>query len=169
MKDYEYKNGSLVVKRVRRVAQDKLTGLPKRYVSGLTPYQKRKYLKEIQETKRYYARTGKVKNRKPVSRSLKAKRSPHAKNFEDRYGFKVTELRKVKAKFSDTDVDMILAKGRAAYASGSRPTATGPGGKDRWAYARLASVLTGGKAIAVDKDLVGKKSLKIIYKTPTKD
>lgn len=29
--------------------------------------------------------------------------------------------------------------------------------------ARLASVLTGGKALAVDKDLVGPKSLKKIY------
>jgi hypothetical protein len=66
--------------------------------------------------------------------------------------------------FPDTDIDTILAKGRAAYASGSRPTVTGPSGPEQWAYARLASVLTGGKALAVDKDLVGPKSLKVIYR-----
>ena len=65
--------------------------------------------------------------------------------------------------FPDTDIDAILARGAAAYASGSLPTVSGSGGPTQWALARLSSVLTGGKALAVDKDLVGPKSLKVIY------
>ena len=166
MKDYYYnrRTGKLVVKRIRRTRHDRLTGLPLRYTSGLTPNQKLKYKKAIQTTRRYYQRTGLVKSRKPISIALKSRRSKHSIAFEKRYGFKVTEINKVKRKFPDTDVASILRKGRAAYSSGgSRPTVTGRGGTDQWAYARLASVLTGGKALAVDKDLVGPKSLMLIY------
>ena len=73
-------------------------------------------------------------------------------------------MKKVKAKFPDTDIDGILAKGRAAYASGSRPNRYGRAGVESWSFGRLASVLTKNKALLVDKDLVGPKSLKIIMK-----
>jgi hypothetical protein len=166
MRDYYYnrRTGKLVVKRIRRARRDRLTGLPQRYTTGLTNAQKLKYKKSIQATRRYYQRTGLVRGRKPVSKTLKSRRSRHTVNFEKRYGFKVTEVSKVKKLFPDTDIDSILRKGRAAYSSGgSRPTVTGRGGTDQWAYARLASVLTGGKALAVDKNLVGSKSLRVIY------
>ena len=167
MKDYYYnrRTGKLVVKRIAPTRHDRLTGLPVRYTRGLTPSQKLKYKKSIQASQRYYKKTGLVRGRKPVARGLKASRSKHSIAFEKRYGFPVTDITKVKKTFKDTDVMTILKKGRAAYASGgSRPTVTGKGGASQWAYARLASVLTGGKALAVDKDLVGPKSLRIIYK-----
>lgn len=170
MRDYYYdrRTGKLSAygaKRIRRTRHDRLTGLPQRYTTGLTASQKLKYKKSIQATRRYYQRTGLVRGRKPVSKTLKSRRSRHTVAFEKRYGFKVTNVSRVKKLFPDTDVDSILRKGRAAYSSGgSRPTVTGRGGTDQWAYARLASVLTGGKALAVDKNLVGTKSLKIIYK-----
>ena len=166
MKDFYYnrRTGKLVVKRISRTRHDRLTGLPIRYTRGLTPSQKLKYKKSIQSTQRYYRKTGLVRGRKPVSKTLVSKRSRHTVNFEKKYGFRVTEVSKVKKMFPDTDVATILRKGRGAYASGgSRPTVTGRGGTDQWAYARLASVLTGGKALAVDKDLVGPKSLRKIY------
>ena len=169
-KDYYYddKSGKLVVNRIARVPHDKDTGLPTRYTEGLNRSQKLKYKKEIDETKDYYKRTGLVKGRNPVfntknPNSPQRKRSSHVIEFERRYGFKVTDEDHVRHMFPDTDIDAILAHGVAAYSSGSRPTVSGSGGPKAWAEARLASVLTGGKALAVDRKYVGPKSLKVIY------
>jgi hypothetical protein len=60
--------------------------------------------------------------------------------------------------FPDTDIEGILAKGAAAYASGSRPNV----GVFQWKNARLASVLTGGPALRIDKTLVGPISMRRI-------
>ena len=181
--------GKFIVQKIERVVHDKDTGLPMRYVQGLNKKEKQLYKKEIEETNVYYKKTGLLKGRKNVrfelskknktgksiSRSLtpyystklknviKAKRSSYSKEFEKRYGFKATDLSKVKKLFPDTNVDSVLAKGRAAYASGSRPSMTGRGGQEAWSYSRLASVLVGGKALKVDKYFVGPKSLKIIF------
>jgi len=138
-----------------RTPKDAETGLPKRYVSGLNQSEKMKQAEEIKKTKRIYKETGKVKER-PVSGM--SKRSPHTVKFQKNYGFPITDLQKVKAAFPNTDVNKILSKGRAAYASGSRPGQN----PNSWAFARLASVLTGGKALAVDKDLVSDSDLKKI-------
>jgi hypothetical protein len=161
---YDAKRGRFIVNKISRTPHDPLTNLPTRYTEGLTDKQKLKYLKEIEESKKMYKETGKVVGRKPVSRSLSPQRSRHTEEFEERYGFSVSDITKVKKYFPDTDVDTILAKGRAAYASGSRPSVSGASGPYVWANARLASVLTGGKALAVDKDLVGPKSLEKIFK-----
>jgi hypothetical protein len=69
----------------------------------------------------------------------------------------------VKKLFPDTDIKGILAKGRAAYASGSRPGMTGKAGIEGWANGRLGSALVGGKATSIDKDLIGPKSMKVIF------
>jgi hypothetical protein len=128
--------------------------LPPQYVGGLAQAAARRQKALIAESKREYERTGKVEARPRVS-SAPVPRSSHATKFEKRYGYKVSELGRVKRDFPDTDVAKILSKGRAAYASsGSRPNVT----PEQWAKARLASVLTGGKALAVDKDLVGARS-----------
>ncbi len=160
---YNQKTGKLVVNRIRRARHDKLTGLPTRYTQGLTPSQKLKYRKTLKESQAYYKKTGLVKTREPVSKTLKTTRSKHVIEFEKRYGFSVSDIAKVKKMFPDTDVDKILAKGRAAYASGSRPSVVGRGGIEAWSKARLSSTLTAGRSLAIDKDLVGPKSLKIIY------
>jgi hypothetical protein len=170
LQDYYYdpKKGKLVVNRIARVPHDKDTGLPSRYVEGLTKAQKLRYKTEIDTTKEYYKRTGLVKGRKSVfnpknPNSPQRKRSSHVIEFERRYGFKITDTDHVLHMFPDTDIDGILRKGRAAYMSGSRPTVSGSGGPTQWALARAAAVLTcSPKALAVDKDLVGPKSMKII-------
>ena len=129
--------------------------LPPNYTGGLAQHEARKQRQLIRSSQAEYERTGRVEARPKVS-DKPTPRSKHASKFEVRYGYKVSELDRVKKDFPDTDVAGILAKGRAAYASsGSRPNVT----PEQWAKARLASVLTGGKALRIDKDLVGERSL----------
>jgi hypothetical protein len=201
---YDPSKGKFIVNKISRVTHDKTTGLPMRYVQGLTKKEKELYKKEIEETNKYYKSTGLVKGRQDVrfklskspnspknkaimnrkatpyprktlnkagnikrfkrsESSLPKKRSSYSVEFEKRYGFKISDLSKVKKLFPDADVDMIIKKGEAAYASGSRPSVTGTGGARQWGLARASSVFTGGKALQVDKDLVGPKSLKAIF------
>lgn len=128
--------------------------LPPHYVAGLAQADARRQAALIRQSQKEYERTGRVEARPRVS-SAPTPRSSHAATFERRHGYKISDLSKVRRDFPDTDVDKILSKGRAAYASsGSRPNVT----PEQWAKARLASVLTGGKALRVDKDLVGPKS-----------
>lgn len=128
------------------------------YLANLTPFQRVLQARLIRQSQKKYEETGKVEDRPKVSEKP-TPRSRHAIKFQDKYGFSVSDLSKVKSFFPDTDVDTILSKGRAAYASsGSRPNTTA----EAWAKSRLASVLTGGKALRVDKDLVGEQSRKKI-------
>ena len=132
--------------------------LPPNYTGGLAQHEARRQRALIRESQKEYERTGRVEARPRVS-DAPTPRSTHATKFERRYGYKVSDLTSVKRDFPDTDVATILSKGRAAYASsGSRPNVT----PEQWAKARLASVLTGGKALRVDKDLVGPRSLEKI-------
>ena len=129
-----------------------------KYIANLSPQQKLLQEQAIRKSQQYYEQTGKVKARPKVS-NRPYKRSTHAEAFENKYGYKVSELERVKRDFPDTDVDTIIRKGKGAYmTSGSRPNQT----PQSWALARLASVLTGGKALKVDRNLVGDKSLEKI-------
>lgn len=121
------------------------------YIAGLSEYQTRRQESLIRQSQKEYAKEGIVEARPKVS-DAKTPRSSHVAKFEKKYGFKITDKSKVRKEFPDTDVDKIIAKGIGAYgSSGSRPNTT----PHAWANARLASVLTGGKALKVDKDLVG--------------
>lgn len=141
----------------RRVPKDAASGLNKRYVHGLTRKQKLAFKKSIAKTRKAYLERGVVLNRpfpNPEA-AAKAPRSKFMSAFSKRYGYSATDLQRVRRDFPDTDVDGILAKGLGAYAtSGSRNTANA----HMWAYARLASVLTGGKSFYVDRHLVGPRS-----------
>lgn len=131
--------------------------IPKQYIAGLSVVQRKKQIAEIKKSRKEYEETGEVEDRPKVS-SEPTKRSVHVKRFEKKYGFPITDLDKVKRLFPDTDIEGILSKGTAAYASGSRPNVS----VYQWKMARLASVLTGGKAFNIDKDLVGPKSKTVI-------
>jgi hypothetical protein len=132
--------------------------LPAKYTAGLTADQKEKQVELIKKSSKKYKETGLVEDRPKVS-AVKTRRSVHVVRFEKTYGFPITETAKVKMMFPDTDIDKILAKGAAAYASsGSRPNVS----VAQWANARLASVLTGGPALKIDDDLVGPISMKKI-------
>ena len=133
--------------------------IPEKYFGNLPPSVRTVQAKLIQKSKDIYEKTGKVVDRPKVS-DQPNKRSKHAKNFEDKYGFSVSDIARVKKVFSDTDVDTILSKGRGAYASsGSRPNTT----SEAWSKARLASALTGGNAYKIDKSHIGEKSKRLIF------
>lgn len=125
--------------------------LPPKYIENLSVPQRVLQQRLIKKSQKEYEESGIVKDRPEVNKKP-TPRSSHVKKFEKKYGFPITDLKQVKQEFPDTDIDEILAKGAAAYASsGSRPNVS----SFQWRYARLASVLTGGKAYKVDKDLVG--------------
>jgi hypothetical protein len=124
------------------------------YLRGLLPSEAFRQKELIKESQEEYKKTGLVKERPKVS-DKPTRRSRHVVKFEKKYGYTLGDISRIKKDFPDTDVEKILSKGRGAYASGSRPNT----GIEQWAKARLASVLTGGPALKVDKDLVGPKSL----------
>ena len=121
------------------------------YLAGLTPQQRLLQQKAIRKSQSEYEKTGMIEDRPKVSQKP-TPRSKHAINFEKKYGFSVSDIPRVKKEFPNVDVEDILEKGRAAYASsGSRPNTTA----EAWARARLASALTGGKAARVDAKELG--------------
>ncbi len=121
--------------------KDKKTGLPQKYVpKTLTKADREKQIKSIKEGKD-----------RPKVESFKSKRSSWAEKFEKKYGYKISNTSRIsKEIISKTGIDKILDKGRGAYYSaGSRPNQTA----ESWARARLASVIMGGNARRVDKDI----------------
>lgn len=131
--------------------------LPRQYLSGLDTEEKRNQRALIAKSRETYARTGKVADRPKVSDDP-TPRSRHVIKFQKDYGFPITDRVRIRSTFPDTDVATILAKGAAAYASGSRPNVS----IAQWTNARLASVLTGGPALRIDKSAVGPISLRRI-------
>jgi|TARA_R100000773_G_C4210126_1_gene109926 hypothetical protein len=125
--------------KLPRQPRDKESGLPKKYVRGLSKADKAKQVKSIKEGK----------DRPKLKSAPPSKRSSHVEKFEKKYGYKITNDSRIsKEIISKTGIDKILSKGRGAYYSGgSRPNTT----PSQWARARLASVIMGGKARQVDK------------------
>ena len=130
--------------KIRKVAKDKKTGIPKKYVpKGLSKEDREKQIKSIKE-----------KKDRPKLESAKTKRSSHVVAFEKKYKTKITDksfinknILKIKGQ------EEVLKKGRAAYyTQGSRPNTT----PTSWALSRLASVIMGGKARQVDKNIWNK-------------
>ena len=132
-------------------------GIPKQYVANLTPAQRAEQTALINKSRSDY-KEGKVEDRPRVS-DKPTKRSRYVVKFESKYGFPITDKKRLKATFPDTDIEKILSKGAGAYgSSGSRPNVS----IAQWSFARLASVLTGGPALRIDKGLVGTDSLRKI-------
>lgn len=146
-----------------------MTSVPKRYVpKQLSKKDKKKQAKELKKSRKAYKK-GKYHTRKKM-KSFKSKVSPHIIKARKMYkvdnitpnnklakacGCKIQGLRK------------IVKKGQGAYySSGSRPNQTG----HSWGYARMASSITGGKASAVDYNILEKyctkksKALKLAKK-----
>jgi len=136
--------GKLVVpegKKIRRVAKEKESNLPKKYVpAGLSKKDKEAQIKSIKENK----------DRPKVD--YKNKRSSHIVKFEKKYNRKITDSKWINDNLLRTAGQRaIIKKGEGAYYSGgSRPNQT----PRSWGLARLASALTGGKAATIDKDIL---------------
>lgn len=121
--------------------------IPKTYVQGLKGYERRKQIKSIFEGKQ-----------RPKVKGFKSERSSWVKKFEDKYGTKITDKEFItKNIISETGREMIIKKGKGAFfSSGSRPNQT----PFSWGLARLASVIMGGNARKVDKDIWDKYKIK---------
>lgn len=133
-----------MVKKLRKVAKDKKTGIPKKYVpKSLSKEDREKQIKSIKE-----------KKDRPKVGSFKSKRSTNVQKFEKKYGTKISDFKFIsKNIIKKKGIDEIMSKGRGAYYSGgSRPNQT----PTSWALGRLASVIMGGKARQVDKDIWNK-------------
>jgi len=79
------------------------------------------------------------------------RRSKWVRKYEQEHGEPITNLSYIdRHLMTRAGARKVLDKGRGAYYSaGSRPNTTA----EQWAYARLASVLVGGPARKVDKDI----------------
>jgi hypothetical protein len=115
--------------------------VPETYVpKTLSKEDKKKQEKSILEGKK-----------RPKLESFKSKRSTWAEKFEKKYKTKITNKKFINDNIlKNKGQELVLAKGKKAYfTSGSRPNQN----PFSWAYARLASVIMGGNARKIDKDI----------------
>ena len=123
--------------------------IPKKYTASLSRKDKLKQKKNLIKSRKMYKKGIYVD--RPKLKSYPKKRSSHIIKFEKKYNHKITDKDFIdKNILSTKGQNKILKKGRGAYySSGSRPNQS----SNSWAYARLASVITGGKARKVDNKI----------------
>ena len=129
--------------------------IPKRYIpKSLSNKDKKKQKRQILKSRRLYKKK-QYFTRKKVS-SFKSKRSKHIIKAEKLFNLKSLKLNNElskKTKCSLASLRKIFKKGQGAYySSGSRPNQTA----HSWAYARLASAISGGNASKVDYHILKK-------------
>ena len=130
-----------------------MSKVPVRYIPNkLSRSDKKRQRKELKKSRKAYKK-GKYYTRKKVA-SFKNKISPHVIKAQKLYKTqKISANKKLakKTKCSLKALRKIVKKGQGAYySSGSRPNQTG----HSWGRARLASSITGGKAAAVDYNIL---------------
>jgi len=127
--------------------------VPKRYIPIQLSIRDKRIQREMLKKSRKQYKKGKYYTRKKV-KSFKSKISPHIVKAKKVYDIDTIVPSKSLAKktgCSKSTLDKIVKKGEGAYfSSGSRPNQTGKS----WGYARLASSITGGKAAAVDYNIL---------------
>jgi len=124
---------------VKITYKGKTRDVPATYLKGLKGKEREKQIKSFFEGKD-----------RPKT-SVETKRSKYVIEFEKKYGTKINDKEYIhKNIITRTGQDKILAKGKGAYySSGSRPNQT----PTSWALSRLASVIVGGPARKIDKDI----------------
>jgi len=135
-----------MVEKIKITYKGESRNVPKTYLEGLKGNERQKQIKSIFE--------GTVR---PIT-SFKSERSSWARKFEDKYKTKISDKKFIyKNIISKTGAEKIIMKGKGAYySSGSRPNQTAYS----WGLARLASVIMGGNARKVDKDIWEKYRIK---------
>ena len=133
----------------------KLIKFPKRYLpTVLTKKDKKSQFNMLLKSKKLYKKN-KYYTRKQLA-SYKNKKSNHILNAQKIYKINnINPNRELanKTGCSIATLKKIVNKGEGAYfSSGSRPNQT----PQSWGLARLASSITGGKAAAVDYDILSK-------------
>lgn len=129
--------------------------IPIRYLPrNLSKKDKKKQVSMLVKSRKLYKKK-KYFTRKNVA-SYKSKTSNHILNARKIYGIENIKPSKelaTKTGCTIAALKKIVNKGDGAYfSSGSRPNQTG----QSWGLARLASSITGGKAAAVDYDILNK-------------
>jgi hypothetical protein len=143
--------------------------LPKR----LSKKDKAKQKKQLQKSRAAYKK-GIYINRKPL-KSFKNKKSQHLINAEKLYKVNKVVINNNLAKKTGCSIkalNKIVKKGQGAYySSGSRPNQSA----HSWGIARLASSISGGKAVAIDYNILvegcnnNSKALKLAKKSRIKN
>jgi len=123
--------------------------IPRKYTARLSRRDKSKQKKNLIKSRKMYKKGVYVD--RPKLKSYPKKRSQWIVKFEKRYNRKITDKNFIhKNIISKKGQNKILSKGKGAYySSGSRPNQT----SSSWSYARLASVIMGGKARKVDNNI----------------
>ena len=124
--------------------------VPLRYVpKDLSRKDKKKQIKELLKSKRLYKKDKYYTRKKVDYPVVKSKHLIHLKKI---YGLNHAST-DMKIGCSTDALKEIVRKGEGAYySSGSRPNQT----PQSWGLARLASAVTGGKAAAVDYNILEK-------------
>ncbi len=143
--------------------------LPKR----LSKKDKAKQKKQLKKSRAAYKK-GIYIHRKPL-KSFKNKKSQHLVNAEKIYKVNKIVVNNNLAKKTGCSIkalNKIVKKGQGAYySSGSRPSQT----SHSWGIARLASSISGGKAAAIDYNILvegcsaNSKALKLAKKSRIKN
>jgi len=143
--------------------------IPKR----LTKKDKAKQKKQLKKSRAAYKK-GIYIHRKPL-KSFKNKKSQHLINAEKIYKVNKVVINNNLAKKTGCSIkalNKIVKKGQGAYySSGSRPNQTA----HSWGIARLASSISGGKAAAIDYNILvegcntNSKALKLAKKSRIKN
>ena len=125
--------------------------VPLRYVpKGLSRKDKKKQAFELLKSRRMY-KNHKYYTRKKVD--YQHVKSKHLAKAQKMYHVEHVSTDMKKTGCSIDALNKIVKKGEGAYySSGSRPNQT----PQSWGLARLASAVTGGKAAAVDYDILEK-------------
>lgn len=148
--------------------------VPVKYIPNrLSRQDKIKQSRQLKKSRLAYKK-GKYIHRKPVN-SFTSKKSQHIINAEKIYKlnpFKIDTHLVQATGCSRKALNKIVKKGQGAYySSGSRPNQTA----HSWGIARLASSISGGKAAAVDFNILkdgcksGSKALKLAKKSKIKN
>jgi len=157
--------------KIKQSPEDKESGLPKKYVSGLSDKEAKQKAKEIDKRMSLpkdhpdaYKPVDDVEDPDIIDKKKKEKKSTSTTKFQKAFGesFKdylgEEKIKGLSNKAEKTGVSYSILKkvydrGMEAWRSGHRPGI----GQHQWAFARVNSFLTGGKTQSTtDKDLWAK-------------
>jgi len=127
-----------------------IPSIKKSYYNHLSQKETKKQIAMIQKSRKMYKK-GEYFTRKKLNYPTKI--SPHIIRAQKLYGVKIIPSKELAQKTgcSLNALKQIVKKGEGAYySSGSRPSQTA----HSWAYARLASAVSGGKASKVDFHII---------------
>ena len=157
--------------KIKQSPEDKESGLPKKYVSGLSDKEAKQKAKEIKKRMSLpkdhpdaYKPVDDVEDPSIIDKKKKEKKSASTTKFQKAFGESFKEfvgeskIKGLQNKADKTGVSYTILKkvydrGMEAWRSGHRPGI----GQHQWAFARVNSFLTGGKTQkTADKDLWAK-------------